>query len=111
MSLFKFSNEIILNIHRVSWPDIEATRDGDTQIECFNKTLKENCRSTQRYVENREMFDKADEYENDIRKLMQTEFPKIEMEKCIVVTNRNVYMIELRFVLSTCLNKNLILKL
>lgn len=98
MTFFQLTDEYVIDIHRVSWPDVEATQDIDSKSVSNNNSTKTTAKTTaQNYVENRKMYERNNEADEiDDRRIMQCDFPKIEMDKCLVVTNKNLYMIDIK---------------
>ncbi|GAB0090587.1 uncharacterized protein DMENIID0001_053250 [Sergentomyia squamirostris] len=87
---FPFKNEKILNIHRIApmepspAPVKEKTPPRDDQL---------NGLSVINYVKVRSQYDNTNDTED--AKALQAQFPTVNFEKCLVVTDRNVYWIEL----------------
>lgn len=115
MTLFQLNNEYVIDVHRVSWPDTEAANEFDCQSTLNNNNSNNNNNnnnnnklssnvtniksSTQNYAENRKMYERNNDTaadDIDDRCLMQIPFPKIQIDKCMVVTNNNLYMIEIK---------------
>lgn len=96
LALFQFQNETIINIYRSNEP-ISSSSDRSKMPPSFqnNKTYFKHLKLTQNNTKNRRKFDDSDDLLDD-RRYLRTEFPSLEMNKCVVVTDRNVYMIELK---------------
>lgn len=115
LSLFPLPDEIIVDIHRAPFrPSAthfekcpEDERDPDYICEqknggggSSNATVSLQKISAQNYVNQRHKYEKNGNTENlfdfDDRRVIEHEFPIIDLDKCIVVTNRSVYFIEFR---------------
>ncbi|XP_059611109.1 uncharacterized protein LOC132258029 isoform X2 [Phlebotomus argentipes] len=89
---FPFTSEKILNIHRIATlegtvlcsPLRDHTPPRDEQLNGIN---------VMNYVKVRSQYDNSNEM--DDAKMLQAVFPAVHYEKCLVVTDKNVYWIEL----------------
>lgn len=115
LSLFPFVDEIIVDIHRAPFRPIATHFDHSRGIdidygcesnneaaESSDATFSRPKITTQNYVSHQggQSHAKSSKPDNlfdfDDRRVIQHEFPIIEMDKCIVVTNRSLYFIEFR---------------
>lgn len=103
---FSFPNEVIIDIHRVPYCPINYSSqnpDGSSSDLDSNNSNEENPEkyrriSTESYVRqmrrdssgnSEQMFDYND------RKIIE-KFPIIELDKCFVVTDKSVYLVEFK---------------
>lgn len=113
LSLFPLVDENIVDIHRAPFRPIathfDQRRDHDYGCEpnneaadASNGTFSQPKITTQNYV-NHQMGQPNGKNSNnetlfdfDDRRVIEHEFPVIDLDKCIVVTNRSLYFIEFR---------------
>lgn len=102
MSRFDFTDERIINIFRnpgCGRSSVGSSNKSRPQMNQSNKNyykhlkLAQQQQQQQRYGKRGRKDD--DELDDDHR-CLRTEFPQLEMDRCTVVTDQNVYMIELR---------------
>ncbi|XP_055699615.1 uncharacterized protein LOC129799608 isoform X2 [Phlebotomus papatasi] len=89
---FPFTSEKILNIHRIAPTEVpilctplrDKTPPREDQLNGIN---------VMNYVKVRSQYDNSNEM--DDAKTLQAQFPAVQFEKCLIVTDKNVYWIEL----------------
>lgn len=102
LGLFDFKDETVLNLYQKttyqSYADIQATKEEIT-IEEKKKAFcnkANNPYSASNYVNFYD--DCVSQKEMSLRQMeiMRSEFPKINYDPCYVITNRNIYYIQLK---------------
>lgn len=115
LSLFPLSDEIIIDIHRAPFRPITSHLDHDRDNDIVyydceqnndslnsDKTFSKSKITTQNYanhqIEQQQLRGKNGKTESlfdfDDRRVIEHEFPIIDLDTCIVVTNRSMYFIE-----------------
>ncbi|XP_050340209.1 uncharacterized protein LOC126766471 isoform X2 [Bactrocera neohumeralis] len=96
LTIFRFENETVLNLYQM------ATYRSSEPSEIITKEEKakafdfKDIRSPMDYVQFYEHADVKEEYSLRQMEIMKHEFPKINYDPCYVVTNKNVYYIQLK---------------
>lgn len=92
-------DELVIDIHRVvptTCENYSSDGGGVNASPVWSQNQNKKGKLTQNYRKNmKKLSDVDDEYLDD-DKLMEFTFPRIELDKCLVVTNKNVYLVELR---------------
>lgn len=113
MSLFPLPDEIIIDLHRAPFRPIDHGQDNDVDYGCeqtndavhlSNATVLHPKITTQNYVnhqveqhqQRKKNGNTGSLFDFDDRRVIEHEFPIINLDKCIVVTNRSLYFIEFR---------------
>ncbi|XP_055848616.1 uncharacterized protein LOC129913788 isoform X2 [Episyrphus balteatus] len=98
LGLFKFENETILNMYQITtYANNEATTEPTANKEDKPELLdRKQIRSPVEYVHFFKNVDSQDSYSLREMEIMKNEFPKICYDPCYVVTNKNVYYIQLK---------------
>lgn len=122
LGLFPFRDETIINIHRVpndqmdaiSYNVMNSGNDGNddpiligTQNQGERSAIQQPKVSTKNYAQVYKMDKQSnpkpnnvendeDFFDSDDRNVVEHMFPSIEYEQCLIVTDRNVYLIELK---------------
>lgn len=98
MGLFRFEHETVMSLYQMA-----TFRNLNEQNEPISKEDKakafemKNIKTPFDYVQFYENSDNVqEEYSLRQMEIMQTEFPKINYDPCYVVTNKNVYYIQLK---------------
>ncbi|XP_065372533.1 uncharacterized protein ca isoform X2 [Calliphora vicina] len=97
LGLFRFENETVLSLYQMA-----TYRPALTANEVISKDEKtkafehKDIKSPMDYVKFYETADVQEEYSLRQMEIMQHEFPKINYDPCYVVTNKNVYYIQLK---------------
>ncbi|XP_037821556.1 uncharacterized protein LOC119610431 isoform X1 [Lucilia sericata] len=97
LGLFRFENETVLSLYQMATyrpalnPNEVISKDEKTKA-FEHKDIK----SPMDYVKFYETADVQEEYSLRQMEIMQNEFPKINYDPCYVVTNKNVYYIQLK---------------
>ncbi|XP_067619024.1 uncharacterized protein ca isoform X2 [Eurosta solidaginis] len=96
LSVFRFENETVLNLYQM------ATYRSSEPSEIISKEEKakafdmKDIRSPMDYVQFYENADVKEEFSLRQMEIMKHEFPKINYDPCYVITNKNVYYIQLK---------------
>uniref|UniRef100_A0A0A1XQW8 X-linked retinitis pigmentosa GTPase regulator homolog n=1 Tax=Zeugodacus cucurbitae TaxID=28588 RepID=A0A0A1XQW8_ZEUCU len=96
LTIFRFENETVLNLYQM------ATYRSSEPSELITKEEKakafdfKDIRSPMDYVQFYEHADVKEEYSLRQMEIMKHEFPKINYDPCYVITNKNVYYIQLK---------------
>ncbi|XP_073817461.1 RCC1 and BTB domain containing protein claret [Musca autumnalis] len=96
LGLFRFEHETVLSLYQMATFRPSATNE---TISKDDKTKVFECsdiRSPMDYVKFYETADVKEELSLRQMEIMQNEFPKINFDPCYVVTNKNVYYIQLK---------------
>lgn len=88
----------MVDIHRVVPTSTENFSDTAAQNSSpvWSQNQSKKGKLTQNYKKNMKKLSDADDSVLDDDKLLEFTFPRIELDKCLVVTNKNVYFVELR---------------
>ncbi|XP_013097207.2 uncharacterized protein LOC106080378 [Stomoxys calcitrans] len=96
LGLFRFEHETVLSLYQMATfrpPTTNETISKDEKTKVFESN---EIRSPMDYVKFYETADVKEEYSLRQMEIMQNEFPKINFDPCYVVTNKNVYYIQLK---------------
>ncbi|XP_075169740.1 RCC1 and BTB domain containing protein claret [Haematobia irritans] len=96
LGLFRFEHETVLSLYQMATfrpPTTNETISKDDKTKVFETN---EIRSPMDYVKFYETADVKEEYSLRQMEIMQNEFPKINFDPCYVVTNKNVYYIQLK---------------
>lgn len=97
LSQFVFEDEIVLNIFRVL-PHSQLNRK-NLQNMNDNSPYLNTIKLAQSYMNNRKKLQQdggsGDDSMDEERRWLKTEFPYFEIDECLVVTDKNLYIIEL----------------
>lgn len=90
----------MVDIHRVVPTSTEeiVTDNATTQMSSpmWSQGQSKKGKLAQNYRKSMKKLSDVDDAVLDDDHLMEFSFPRIELDKCLVVTNRNVYFVELR---------------
>lgn len=95
---FHLNDEKVVDIHRVVPTSVENFSDsgGPGSSPVWSQSHSKKGKLTQNYRKNMKKLSDVDDGLLDDDKLLEFSFPRIELDKCLVVTDKNVYFIELR---------------
>lgn len=95
---FRLNDEIVVDIHRIVPTCTESFTEsgGPNSSPVWSQSHSKKGKLTQNYRKNMKKLSDVDDAVLDDDKLLEFSFPRIELDKCLVVTNKNVYFIELR---------------
>lgn len=93
---FHLNDELVVDIHRIVPPTIDTFTDSGGQSSSPVWSQGKKGKLTQNYRKNMKKLSDADDVLLDDDRLLNLSFPRIELDKCLVVTNRNVYLVEMR---------------
>lgn len=87
-----------MDIHRIVPTSVDNyTQNGpQNSSPLWSQGQNKNGKLTQNYRNNMKKLSDADDAVLDDDKLLEFTFPRIELDNCLVVTDKNVYFIELR---------------
>lgn len=88
-----------MDIHRVVPTSIESSTEsggGPNSSPVWSQSQSKKGKLTQTYRKNMKKLSDVDDAILDDDKLLEFSFPRIELDKCLVVTDKNVYFVELR---------------
>lgn len=98
LALFPFPDERLIGMYRVG-DDLS----GDTERATANaerllndSQMNNNYMKEMQYMKKTRKKSRESSLDEDGRRYLRTEFPMLSLDKCMVVTDRNVYLIELR---------------
>ncbi|ALC46921.1 ca [Drosophila busckii] len=100
LALFRFEHETVLHLYQMA--QFRADNNGTVQLEALSKEEKakafelKDIHTPMDYVQFYESVDVSSEYSLRQMEIMQAEFPKINYDPCYVITNKNVYTIQLK---------------
>lgn len=95
MSRFDFKDERIVDIFgNPGCGQFGANKSQRPQAAATNQSNKNYYKHLKLAQQQQKMG--VDDLVDDDHRCLRTEFPPLEMDRCVVVTDRNVYMIELR---------------
>lgn len=77
--------------HKTEYNDC-SNNDGNN----LHQSAWEQIRTPQNYAKHHKKLQQNHDYDMNDKNIMQNEFPSIEMDNCLIVTDKNVYCIELR---------------
>lgn len=99
LALFPFPDERLIGMYRVG-DDLS----GDTERATANaerllndSQMNNNYMKEMQYMKKTRKKSRESSLDEDGRRYLRTEFPMLSLDKCMVVTDRNVYLIELRW--------------
>lgn len=94
LATFTFENEKVLNIFRVITPSDLNLKNNQSVHD--NKPYLNPIKLAKSYMNNRKKLEQGglDEMDDD-RWWLKTEFPYFIVDDCLIVTDKNVYVIEL----------------
>lgn len=92
------NDEAIVDIHRVVPTSVECSTEsgGPNSSPVWSQSHSKKGKLTQNYRKNMKKLSDVDDAGLDDDKLLEFSFPRIELDKCLVVTDKNVYFVELR---------------
>ncbi|XP_036324147.1 uncharacterized protein LOC118737630 isoform X2 [Rhagoletis pomonella] len=96
LTVFRFENETVLNLYQMATyhtSDLSEVISKEDKAKAFDF---KDIRSPMDYVQFYENADVKEEYSLRQMEIMKHEFPKINYDPCYVVTNKNVYYIQLK---------------
>ncbi|EDV94385.1 uncharacterized protein LOC6567740 [Drosophila grimshawi] len=99
LALFRFEQETVLHLHQMAQVRCFG---GNSNIETLTKEEKakafeiKDIHTPMDYVQFYETTDISNEFSLRQMEIMQAEFPKINYDPCYVITNKNVYTIQLK---------------
>ncbi|XP_054728127.1 uncharacterized protein LOC129237413 isoform X1 [Anastrepha obliqua] len=96
LTIFRFENETVLNLYQMATyrsSDLSEAISKEDKAKAFDF---KDIRSPMDYVQFYENADVKEEYSLRQMEIMKHEFPKINYDPCYVVTNKNVYYIQLK---------------
>lgn len=95
---FHLNDEKVVDIHRVVPTSTENFSEtaGQNASPVWSQNQSKKGKLTQNYKKNMKKMSDVDDAVLDDDKLLEFTFPRIELDKCLVVTNKNVYFVELR---------------
>lgn len=96
---FQLNDERVVDIHRIvptTSNENMAEGGGSNSSPVWSQSSRKKGKLTQHYKRNMKKLSDADDALLDDDKLLEFSFPRIELDKCMVVTNKNVYFVELR---------------
>lgn len=97
LGLFRFENETVLSLYQMAtFRPASNTNDVISKDEKTKAFEHKDIKSPMDYVRFYETADVQEEYSLRQMEIMQNEFPKINYDPCYVVTNKNVYYIQLK---------------
>lgn len=97
LALFRFEQETVLHLYQMA-----QLRGDNNQVETLTKDEKakafeiKDIHTPMDYVQFYETADVNNEFSLRQMEIMQAEFPKINYDPCYVITNKNVYTIQLK---------------
>ncbi|XP_037955224.1 uncharacterized protein LOC119685097 isoform X2 [Teleopsis dalmanni] len=96
LAMFRFEHETVLNLYQMATYRTNELNEIISKEEKAKAFDYKDIRSPMDYVNFYETADIIEEYSLRQMEIMQTEFPKINYDPCYVVTNKNVYYIQLK---------------
>lgn len=98
LSHFRFVDERLIGMYRVG---DEFTVDSERAAACADRLLDEshtnnNYMKEMQYMKKTRKKSRESSLDEDGRRYLRTEFPMLTLDKCMLVTDRHVYLIELR---------------
>ncbi|XP_037026178.1 uncharacterized protein LOC119067371 [Bradysia coprophila] len=95
---FHLKDELVVDIHRVVPTSNEAVPENATQMPSpvWSQGQSKKGKFLQNYRKHIKKMSDVDDALLDDDNLMEFSFPRIELDQCLVVTDRNVYFVELR---------------
>lgn len=98
MGLFRFENETVINMYQMAIyfkNELTETIPKEEKAKAF---MYKDIRSPMEYVQFYSAENADKNYTLRQKEIMKSEFPKINYDPCYVVTNKNVYYIQLKLV-------------
>lgn len=92
LGTFKFREEKILNIHWMTSVEKDTPQDEDQAV---NDNTTETKSTYSKYL-NLQKNGNAPKFTENDKKVLRNHFPSVAFNKCLVVTDKNVYSIELK---------------
>lgn len=100
LGLFRFPDERLIGMYRVgdefSADTERAAASAERQLNDSQKN--NNYLKEMQYMKKARKKSRESSVDEDGRRYLRTEFPMLSLDRCMVVTDRNVYLIELRCV-------------
>lgn len=95
---FPLNDELVVDIHRVVPTSNESLTKNATQMSSpmWSQDQSKKGKLTQNYRKDIKKVSDVDDNILDDDHLKELSFPRIELDKCLVVTSKNVYFVELR---------------
>lgn len=98
LALFRFPDERLIGMYRVG---DEFTADTERAAASAERQLNDsqmnnNYMKEMQYMKKTRKKSRESSVDDDGRRYLRTEFPMLTLDKCMLVTNRNVYLIELK---------------
>ncbi|XP_017874153.1 PREDICTED: uncharacterized protein LOC108621381 [Drosophila arizonae] len=100
LALFRFEQETVLQLYQMA--QFRSLGGNNNNAESLSKEEKakafeiKDIHTPMDYVQFYESADSSNEYSLRQMEIMQAEFPKINYDPCYVITNKNVYTIQLK---------------
>lgn len=100
LALFPFPDERLIGMYRVG---DEFAADTERAAACSERLLNDsqmnnNYMKEMQYMKKTRKKSRESSLDEDGRRYLRTEFPMLSLDKCMLVTDRNVYLIELKLV-------------
>lgn len=101
LALFRFEQETVLQLYQMAqFRNLGGSNNNNAETLTKEEKAKafeiKDIHTPMDYVQFYESADSSNEYSLRQMEIMQSEFPRINYDPCYVVTNKNVYTVQLK---------------